>query len=208
MAYQKCYGKYVANDPCYPSCSTPDGSGCDYAPLSQTEGSNPWGLTGKPYSVTYSDQGKLTGNFDTRVYVPTIDPYQVQVPPTNSFSGFMSARQYLGFYGDTQPQCAFARATGTPESITQDGSTTELTAVPRYSTKDFFAEGEMDKLSPKPSGGGREAWKHSYKCACGKWCVVEGSMTMTTAEVKEQCTQSGGGCEKQCPSSFYQNPRK
>ena len=25
-----CNGQYVTNDPCYPVCSLPDGSGCDY----------------------------------------------------------------------------------------------------------------------------------------------------------------------------------
>ena len=77
----------MGDDPCYPNCSKPDGSGCDYSAMGNTSSANPFGLTGDPYSVTYSDQGKLTGNFDTRTYVPTIDPYQVQVPKKN-FAGF------------------------------------------------------------------------------------------------------------------------
>lgn len=204
----ECKDGYRLDDPCYPFCSKSDGSGCDYSSLG-AGGSNPYGLTGDPYAVTYSDQGKVTGNFDTRVYVPTIDPYQAQRPPVNNFGGFAGThREFMSFSDYTTPNCAFSQAIGTPESITQDGTTTELTAVPRFSTRDFFKDGEMDKLSPKPSGGEREAWKHAYKCDCGKWCVVEANMTMTTAEVKEECTQSGGGCEQKCPSSVYQNSRK
>ena len=99
---QYCYGMLVGDDPCYPNCSKPDGSGCDYSAMGNTSSANPFGLTGDPYSVTYSDQGKLTGNFDTRTYVPTIDPYQVQVPKKNfcrifgiaSISRLLWRRQY------------------------------------------------------------------------------------------------------------------
>lgn len=202
MPMQYCYGQLVGNDPCYPNCSKPDGSGCDYSALSDTTSSNPFGLTGDPYSVTYSEQGKLTGNFDTRVYVPTIDPYQVQVPKKN-FAGFLESRQYLGFYGNEAPQCSFANQSGTAESITQDGKTMDLTAVPRWSTADFFKSGEMNGVIPK-----RSSSKHSWKCSCGKRCVVDGTMTMSTADVKSQCESAGGQCEQLCPSSMFQQRRR
>ena len=101
----------MGDDPCYPNCSKPDGSGCDYSAMGNTSSANPFGLTGDPYSVTYSDQGKLTGNFDTRTYVPTIDPYQVQVPKKN-FAGFLESRQYLGFYGEGKHAMRFCQSDG------------------------------------------------------------------------------------------------
>ena len=202
MPSQYCYGQIVQNDPCYPFCSKPDGSGCDYSPMGNTSSANPFGLTGDPYSVTYSDQGKLTGNFDTRTYVPTIDPYQVQVPKKN-FAGFLESRQYLGFYGEGNTQCAFANQTGTAESITQDGKTMDLTAVPRWSTADFFKSGEMNGVIPQ-----RSSSRHSWQCSCGARCVIDGPMTMTTAQVKSQCESAGGQCEQKCPSSRFQQRRR
>ncbi len=202
MPIQYCYGQLVGNDPCYPNCSKPDGSGCDYSALSDTTSANPFGLTGDPYSVTYSEQGKLTGNFDTRTYVPTIDPYQVQVPKKN-FAGFLESRQYLGFYGNEAPRCSFANQSGTAESITQDGSTTELTAVPRFSTRDFFKQGEMDGVMTQ-----RSISKHHWLCRCGKSCVIEGPITMNTSEVKTECEKSGGICEQSCPTQSFQQIRK
>jgi len=160
-----CKDGYRLDDPCYPFCSKQDGSGCDYSTIGQG-GSNPFGLTGEPYSVTYSDQGKLTGNFDTRVYTPTIDPYQAQLPPKN-FSGFAgSNREFMTFADYSSPPCAFAQAIGTAESITQDGTTTELTAVPRFSTRDFFKSGEMNGVIPSSptNGGGQRELPH---CSCG-----------------------------------------
>lgn len=152
MAWKKCFGKYVANDPCAPwGCSKPDGSGCDYSGIANPSGSNPFGLTGDPYSVTYSDQGKLTGNFDTRTYVPTIDPYQVQVPP-KSFTGTLASRQYVGMGGASR----FARMGGVPESITQDGKTQELVTVPRFSTRNFFQDGEINGVIP-------QGWDNKYR---------------------------------------------
>lgn len=212
MAYQMCYGKYVQNDPCSPFCSKPDGSGCDYSPMSNPYGSNPFGKTGDPYSVTYSDQGSITGNFNTRTYVPTIDPYQTQVPPKN-FHGFVTNRRELTTFSNNHwSPTTFVNQSGSAESITQDGTTTTLTAVPRFSTQNFFQRGQMDGLSPSTpangGGGNRAAWKHAYKCDCGRWCVVQGEITMTAEEVKTECTQSGGGCENACPSSVYQNQRK
>lgn len=179
MPALECKDGYRLNDPCYPFCSKMDGSGCDYTSLGGG-GSNPFGLTGDPYSVTYSDQGKLTGNFDTRVYTPTIDPYQAQRPPKD-FSGFAGTnREFMSFSAYSSPQCAFSQAIGTPESITQDGSTTELTAVPRFSTKDFFAEGEMDKLSPSGNGGNRAL----PRCGCGDGSFCDGAV-MTSS--KKRC---------------------
>ena len=54
------------------------------------------------------------------------------------------------------PRDAFASANGlglasgagTAESVEQDGKTTTLTAVPRYSSADFFSEGEMNGVIP------------------------------------------------------------
>tara|TARA_A200000159_G_scaffold164029_1_gene192217 strand:- start:1258 stop:1869 length:612 start_codon:yes stop_codon:yes gene_type:complete len=166
MAYQMCYGKYVANDPCSPFCSKPDGSGCDYSPLANPSGANPFGKTGDPYSVTYSDQGSITGNFTQRTYVPTIDPYQVQTPPKN-FHGFASNREeFMTFADYSSEPCAFANQSGSAESITQDGNTTTLTAVPRFSTRNFFQGGEMNGLSTSTpaNGGGGRALPH---CSCG-----------------------------------------
>lgn len=160
MAYQMCYGKYVANDPCAPFCSKPDGSGCDYSPLANPSGANPFGKTGDPYSVTYSDQGSITGNFTQRTYVPTIDPYQVQTPPKN-FHGFASNREeFMTFSDYSSEPCAFANQSGSAESITQDGNTTTLTAVPRFSTRNFFKQGEMDGLSQRASSTKR--WCHCF----------------------------------------------
>jgi hypothetical protein len=166
MAYQMCYGKYVQNDPCSPFCSKPDGSGCDYSPMANPRGSNPYGKTGDPYSVTYSDQGSITGNFNTRTYVPTIDPYQTQVPPKN-FNGFVSNRRELTTFSDNNwLPTTFVNQSGSPESITQDGKTTTLTAVPRFSTRNFFQKGQMDGLSTSTpaNGGSPKAMPH---CSCG-----------------------------------------
>lgn len=154
MPYQMCYGKYVANDPCYPLCSKPDGSGCDTSPVANPQGANPFGLTGDPYSVTYSDQGSITGNFDTRTYVPTIDPYQSQVPPSmkkfHGFGGFRENRdEYTTFASYAGEIDAFANQSGMAESLTQDGKTTSLTAVPRFSTSNFFSDGEMNGVIPR-----------------------------------------------------------
>jgi len=176
MAYQMCYGKYVQNDPCYPFCSKPDGSGCDYSPMSNPRGSNPYGLTGDPYSVTSSDQGRITGNFNTRTYVPTIDPYQTQVPQKN-FHGFVSTRdEYITFSDYSSDPCPFANQSGSPESITQDGTTTNLTAVPRFSTRNFFQEGQVDSLSTTTpaNGGGAKALPH---CSCGDGSTCRGSLS-------------------------------
>lgn len=150
MAYMKCYGQYVANDPCAPFCSKPDGSGCDYA--------GGLGLTGDPYSVTYSDQGAITGNTDTRTYVPTIDPYQAQVPPSakKPFSGEFD-NEYLSFADNSSTPCAFAQAnglglasgSGTADYIIQDGVKTPITAVPRFNTASFFSDGEMNGVIPR-----------------------------------------------------------
>ena len=142
MAYMKCYGKYVANDPCAPFCSKPDGSGCDYGAG--------FGLTEGPYSVTYSDQGAITGNTDTRVVVPVIDPYQAQTPPSsNSFSA-ETDHEYLAFADNSAGQCAFAQATGTAEYLTENGQRTNLTTIPRYSTARFFEDGEVNGIIPRP----------------------------------------------------------
>jgi hypothetical protein len=180
MAYQMCYGKYVQNDPCSPFCSKPDGSGCDYSPMSNPYVSNPYGKTGDPYSVTYSDQGSITGNFNTRTYVPTIDPYQTQVPAKN-FHGFASSRnEYTAFSSYASDPSPFVNQSGSAESITQDGTTTTLTAVPRFSTQNFFQKGQMDGLSTTTTngGGGAKALPH---CSCGDGTTCRGSLSSSAA---------------------------
>ena len=72
---------YVTNDPCYPLCSNPDGSGCDASSL--------WGGTsaGGPtqnYTVT---RGDGRGDSTTRTYVTPIDPYQSITPDDLKFGG-------------------------------------------------------------------------------------------------------------------------
>ena len=72
---------YVTNDPCYPLCSNPNGSGCDASSL--------WGGTsaGGPtqnYSVT---RGDGRGDSTTRTYVTPIDPYQSITPDDLKFGG-------------------------------------------------------------------------------------------------------------------------
>lgn len=73
-----CNGRYVINDPCYPFCSLPDGSGCNYFNTM-----NPFGKT-KPYSVTYKDG---FGGYVKKSYIPVIDPYQSITPKDLKFSG-------------------------------------------------------------------------------------------------------------------------
>ena len=175
MAYQMCYGKYVQNDPCSPFCSKPDGSGCDYSPMS-----NP-----------YSDQGSITGNFNTRTYVPTIDPYQTQVPPKN-FHGFASSRnEYTTFSSYASTPSTFVNQSGSPESITQDGTTTTLTAVPRFSTQNFFQRGQMDGLSTTTTngGGGTRALPH---CSCGDGTTCRGELGGSSSTKCCCCGENSG----------------
>ena len=200
MSYQMCYGKYVSNDPCYPFCSKPDGSGCDYSPMANPSGSNPFGLTGDPYSVTYSDQGRLTGNFTTRTYVPTIDPYQTQVPPKN-FHGFVSNRnEYTTFSSNSSQRSPFLSMSA--ESITQDGTTTTLTAVPRFSTQNFFQKGQMDGLStttPANGGGNPKALPH---CMCGDGTTCRGSLSPSAATKCCCCAENAQSeaCQEMYPT--------
>ena len=140
MAYQMCYGKYVQNDPCSPFCSKPDGSGCDYSPMSNPYGSNPYGKTGDPYSVT-------------------------------------------------------------AESITQDGTTTTLTAVPRFSTQNFFQRGQMDGLSPSTpanGGGGTRALPH---CSCGDGTTCRGELGGSSSTKCCCCGENSGSaaCKELSP---------
>jgi hypothetical protein len=203
MAYQMCYGKYVQNDPCSPFCSKPDGSGCDYSPMSNPYGSNPFGKTGDPYSVTYSDQGSITGNFNTRTYVPTIDPYQTQVPPKN-FHGFVSNRRELTTFSEnTWTPSTFLSQSGSAESITQDGTTTTLTAVPRFSTSNFFQRGQMDGLSTTTTAnrGRRNALQ---QCACGDGSTCQGSLSPSSTTKCCCCPENAS--MPQCRS--YKNKKR
>ena len=78
----KCNGEYVANDPCYPVCSFPDGSGCDY---SGVFGGGSMGGPTDNYSVTTGNA--VTGNTSTRTYTSPLDPYQNINPKDLSFNG-------------------------------------------------------------------------------------------------------------------------
>ena len=79
----KCNGQYVANDPCYPVCSLPDGSGCDY---SGVFGGGSIGGPTDNYSITTGNA--VTGNTSTRSVVSMIDPYQSITPSQmSSFDG-------------------------------------------------------------------------------------------------------------------------
>ena len=78
----KCNGQYVTNDPCFPVCSLPDGSGCDY---SGVFGGGSIGGPTENYTVTTGNA--VTGNTSTRTNVSMIDPYQSTVPSQLSFDG-------------------------------------------------------------------------------------------------------------------------
>ncbi len=79
----KCNGQYVANDPCYPLCSLPDGSGCDYSGI--FGGGN--GMGGPTDNYTVTTGNSVTGNTSTRTNVSMIDPYQSITPDMLSFDG-------------------------------------------------------------------------------------------------------------------------
>ena len=66
-----CNGQYVTNDPCYPVCSLPDGSVCDYSGI--FGGGQGLGGPTDNYTVTTGDA--VSGNTSTRTYVTPIDPY-------------------------------------------------------------------------------------------------------------------------------------
>ena len=76
-----CNGRYVMNDPCYPLCSLPDGSGCDYGSIF---GGGGIGGPAQNYSVTTGNA--VSGNTSTTQNVFALDPYASQSPPQN-FSG-------------------------------------------------------------------------------------------------------------------------
>ena len=78
-----CNGQYVTNDPCYPVCSLPDGSGCDYSGI--FGGGQGLGGPTQNYSVTTGDA--VSGNTSTRTFVTPIDPYQSITPSMLSFDG-------------------------------------------------------------------------------------------------------------------------
>tara|TARA_R100001015_G_scaffold12109_1_gene5100 strand:+ start:4817 stop:5347 length:531 start_codon:yes stop_codon:yes gene_type:complete len=77
----KCNGQYVTNDPCFPVCSLPDGSGCDWA------GIYGGGIGGPAEQHTITTGNAVTGNTSTRTVTPMIDPYQSIVPSQLSFDG-------------------------------------------------------------------------------------------------------------------------
>ena len=77
-----CNGRYVANDPCYPLCSLPDGSGCDYSSIF---GGGGIGGPTQQYSVTTGNA--VAGNTSTRVNTTMIDPYQNIIPSMLNASG-------------------------------------------------------------------------------------------------------------------------
>ena len=101
----KCNGQYVANDPCFPVCSLPDGSGCDYSGV--FGGGSIGGPVGDgPYSITTGNA--VTGNTSTRSVVPMIDPYQSILPSQLSFDG--SNRE--GYDDDGSPSQLWFNQTG------------------------------------------------------------------------------------------------
>ena len=77
-----CNGQYVTNDPCYPLCSLPDGSGCDYASIF---GGGGIGGPTSQYSVTTGNA--VAGNTSTRVNTSVIDPYQNITPSMLNANG-------------------------------------------------------------------------------------------------------------------------
>lgn len=77
-----CNGRYVANDPCYPLCSLPDGSGCDYSSIF---GGGGIGGPTEQYSVTTGNA--VAGNTSTRVNTTMIDPYQNIIPSQLNATG-------------------------------------------------------------------------------------------------------------------------
>ena len=77
-----CNGRYVMNDPCYPLCSLPDGSGCDYGSIF---GGGGIGGPTQNYSVTTGNA--VTGNTSTQQNVFALDPYAAQAPPQAPFDG-------------------------------------------------------------------------------------------------------------------------
>jgi hypothetical protein len=80
----KCNGQYVANDPCYPVCSLPDGSGCDYSGVFGGGGS----IGGPTDNYTITTGNAVTGNTSTRSVVSPMDPYQnINPNKLNSFNG-------------------------------------------------------------------------------------------------------------------------
>tara|TARA_R110000751_G_C13762116_1_gene479317 strand:- start:936 stop:1385 length:450 start_codon:yes stop_codon:yes gene_type:complete len=132
--WQKCDGKYVANDPCYPFCSLADGSGCDYSPIVDGNSDNPFGLTSQ-YTVTYGDD-PLTGNYSRRTYSPVIDPYQSQVPPSSfdgmkGFDGDESSEGFESMFFDDDGT-GFKSANGLSPSVF------DFTIVPTFDRSDFF----------------------------------------------------------------------
>ena len=79
----KCYGQYVANDPCYPVCTNPQTGECDYSGIF---GGQSGGGPATNYQVTTGDA--VAGNTSTRTVIgDLIDPYQVQTGKTIGFSG-------------------------------------------------------------------------------------------------------------------------
>jgi hypothetical protein len=85
----KCNGQYVTNDPCYPLCSLPDGSGCDYSGI--FGGGS--GIGGPTDNYTVTTGNAVTGNTSTRTNVSMIDPYQSITPDMLGFNGGTGGRE-------------------------------------------------------------------------------------------------------------------
>lgn len=136
--YQLCYGQYVANDPCFPFCSLPDSSGCDYTPMADIGGSNPFGLT-QPYTVIYGDD-PLTGNYSKSTYTPVIDPYQTQIPTIN-FEGNNDS-DIWGFGGSVENPFLENSNGDFRQSIGQYN----FQIVPTFDNTDFFNENAPTKM--------------------------------------------------------------
>ena len=92
----KCNGQYVTNDPCFPVCSLPDGSGCDY---SGVFGGGSIGGPTDNYTVTTGNA--VTGNTSTRTITSPLDPYQ-NINPKDLLN-FDGSNREQGFDNDGSP---------------------------------------------------------------------------------------------------------
>ena len=91
----KCYGQYVANDPCYPVCTNPQTGECDYAGIF---GGQSGGGPTDNYTVTTGDA--VAGNTSTRTNISMIDPYQSITPNMLNASGGTQRELWFNQTGD------------------------------------------------------------------------------------------------------------
>ena len=125
----KCYGQYVANDPCYPLCTNPSTGECDYS--SVFGGSSAGGPTDN-YTTTWGDA--VAGNTSTQTHISVLDPYQSQNPKDFGFNGESTGCPFL----DER----YNNAYGTP-SIDVDGKTYTYQPTFAFKRNDFFNSPEQ-----------------------------------------------------------------